>query len=237
MKRNLLVSLVSALVVASASASGAVARVYTTTYSGTVSFGNDLNGLFGLPSSSLSGSAFNVEFTTDDGIVGANQFYYDTSSIIEGYFNSSPTYARLIINGTSMTFGYRRGYQAQDRSATADSFSHYAENAFFYSFGRSNYAYINMSGVGSNFLSSSDWRHLNTSQAARAQDVSGTFNVYAADPDNGVTQSTFGYLMADRVVVSGGVPEPRDWTLFIAGLACVGTLLRHSRRPSARRTL
>ena len=58
----------------------------------------------------------------------------------------------------------------------------------------------------------------------------GFFLINAQDADLNTTHLAYGYLAADHLTVSAGVPEPATWGLMLAGLFGLGVALRGQRR-------
>ena len=205
------------------------------TYTGTVSDGFDVSGLFGESNTSLKGDTFKSVYTltfptsgaVDSNVQGLHQIY---GGAAYGQSNTSPLLGQLTINGHTVFVGQDVGLHAL-YSPVYDPSGNFSEISDAVNT-NSNTFLINyvLSNSGDNFISSLNFAD-ELSHTVILSDVSeGSFTT-----PNDSGQDTYANFKNLTVLVQAvsAVPEPATWGMMIFGFGIAGVTLRVRRRETA----
>lgn len=240
------------------SASAAAVMVYT--YSGTVSsFQDPGDAKFG-GTITPNVTSFTAVFTRDDNTPGAVQTPGATpfeSSHLSGDGITSPVLARLEVGSLIFNFGSdpnfqnHYGHQLQ-RKFSDDGYEEFqlnstegsVRNEGDFRFTSNQSIFIGASGVGGNYLISSDYDSLDNLTPATTPLM--TWRGYASfgedvydtrhEETTGSTASALYFTITSATVsdaVSAPAPEPGTWALMIGGFGLAGAALRRRRATVA----
>jgi hypothetical protein len=215
---------------------GEAAANVTTTFRGVVTSGYDLAGRFGAPSLNLSGDRYTIVFFVDESIASQKSFGA-TESFNEGgpsinYLYPSAVSATITIAGVTVPVDgklggiYVQDYPSSFLAARTDSFDPVTSDT------RSmNDGILSLTDV---FTTTADYR---TPLKHKVQADDATFGRYS---DYTTVQLVDLVLAPTSVTVVVGdqgppaIPEPRTWSMLLAGLFVAGGALRaRQRQPAA----
>jgi hypothetical protein len=206
----------------------AAAATMQAVYTGTVTYGTDLSGVFGTPGASLDGAEFTATFRYDTtkGLAGGNEYY---QSVVGYWVYPQPIfYAALTINGLTglvygITYSWVMNYDLQTTEVSGTETWHLAE-AYFDDFYASNYIHLTIFDEDRSLAIPLDLTQAFTAVVdPQNMDQYGYGNFSFDDFGNG-NGKIRGSLRATKVVVSA-VPLPAGLPLLafaIVGLAVVG---------------
>jgi len=210
---------------------GAAARaaIHTAVYTGIVSDGLDVTGVFGAPLASLDDLPFVATFRYDTALGDRTTLRGQRDTIVGGSTYGVPTMiteATLRIAGITVAFD-RDYYGLADAAHgfVQTGNGHYFDDGITY-----NWDTLTAGAAVSGAPPSLEWN-----MSALAWYGGGAFQLNSIDLASGqFLRRAGGSLLVTWVTTSGGtgatnLPEPASWALMIAGFGMVGATLRRSR--------
>lgn len=198
------------------------------TYTGKISSGFDISGLFGPAGGSLGGKSFTAEFTLDT--TEGKRITTPTDDRIQGgpWFGpgiSSPISATLTIDGHTQAVG--GDFEALGQVMTDGFVTHYARDFIEYHPGATAERTVSVSAfTGVSLLS------LTSALPLTAVTDMGGFAGFHTNLDGYQPIFTEMYFQGPGTVKISVIPEPATWAMMIAGFGLAGARLRRtSRRP------
>lgn len=223
-----------AVVIMVAAPGTAGAKIYNITYSGYVSSGYDSTGIFGIPTSNLTGN-FSAVFRLDTATPGAQSGETINQSYIQGFGASSPVPGTLNINAKSYQFGSYLSYVQ-----VTNDYPVYPNNlndSFQVGAANNNFKETILMDV---YTPTGNYLKNKYVQAFDYIPQSGDFqNSFFAINDLNGTALAGGALFVTHVfaVEKGGVPEPATWALMILGFGGIGAAMRRRAKSAPELTV
>ena len=213
---------IGALGVAALMASSAAsAKIMVATWTGTVSSGSDVTGVFGPANSSLNGDTFTVKFTYDTDL-GTRLTSPGVSDEVEGgslYGVPSPLMATLTINGIPKTIaGIYQAALGQDDTT-------YVEDIAYDVYVTNNTQFLNFVDLRA-YVPGVPLNIEDSFAPIAVNSYSGHFQLYSYNGNSTFYQAS-GALTNDTYEIQPlAVPEPAAWVLMLTGLSLGGAMLR-----------
>ena len=213
-------------------AATASATTYKAVYTGTVSSGYDLTGLFTTPDTSLAGLSYKEVFTIDTAM-GSLMSTAQSEQVFGGssFGLSDPVTATITINGKTVSLG-SASFAIARTGASAGQYQIYddVQSASFDANGSVN-NYIaggittDASGIVPTSFSSKGY--LIPVDGVVVKDLGSAFLFHTIDKTGKDVVDTYGVLSP-----TSAAPEPGTWALMFGGIAMIGGMLRiaHARR-------
>lgn len=243
MRKVWLAALCAAGILALAGSSDAA--IYTITYTGTVSEGGDLTGIFSTPGANLAGLSYQAVFTVNTGLSGQTLLQEPGIVQLSGNGSASPVSAIVTIGGVTYDFGGSSGIDLRDdNNGAQNTFSQTAESVdgtTTFDPGTGLYSAEMIQAVGG--ANSVNPVSLDLSQP---DDATGApfdmveSNIFIeeqtfSDPNGPRSYPLYTYAYVNEAtetskLISGDpVPEPSAWALMMFGIAGAGAWLRRQK--------
>ena len=218
----------------------AAATLYNATYTGTLTGSNansyDGTGIFGAPTTGLSGLPVKVVYTIDDALPGAVLFSGVFGGSIYGSYVAGGTQYNtpaLPVSATVTINGVTRAIVGSSQSIAQVQNNTYTNGFLHYVTGDAGYVRLFVNTYPDQPYPTGDFRApLSYDLPTYDQyDSGGGFSIYRNDAT--LYEFAYGQVMIRHVEIGlapTGVPEPASWALMIAGVAMAGAALRASRK-------
>jgi hypothetical protein len=236
----------SAVVTALASLAFSVSAQATTlviTYSGVVSSGIDVTGVFGQAGQDLTGLSYTSVYSLIEPTPGAVVFTDGTSSTTYGgtaYDVPSPISATLTINGVTLSVGgLYIGVVGRENGLPGDiGYDLLFHEAQDYTAGTinetNNLVYNVIQSYTNNFLGAGDYTTSLNYTVQAGDEASGGFQFFTGNVASGAGPiNAYGNLTPQTVNVAGitisAVPEPATWGMMFIGFGVLGAMSRRKK--------
>jgi hypothetical protein len=217
------------------------ATIMTATYTGTVTSGFDITGLFGVAGANLAGERFTVVYTYDTAKAGSSHFQDASEELIYGGTQYGPPNpgidAKVTIgSGTVDVLAGFSSYFITSQGAPAYTEHKIVQTSTGAFPGASSHISVDttlFTGSVPNRLADP---FSGTPSGPFAAFSSGVFQDIVYDPQTGYAAEAKANLTVDHLTVAAaGVPEPATWALMLIGFGGLGATLRRrsaSTRPA-----